>query len=91
MIGEEIVGVSLVWRFEVMVDGHCWVSLVVVVHGWVKSEVVGHCLVMCGVVGHFVEVAVAVAVECWEEEEGLEEGVVVSYLVGVEGSEGVGG
>ena len=24
-IGEEIVGVSLVWRFEVMVDGHCWV------------------------------------------------------------------
>ena len=70
MIGEEIVGVSLVWRFEVMVDGHCWVSLVVVVHGWVKSEVVGQCLVMCGVFGHFVEVAVAVAVGCWEEEEG---------------------
>ena len=67
VIGEEIVGVSLVWRFEVMVDGHCWVSLVVVVHGWVKSEVVGHCLVMC--VGHFGEVAVVA--ECWEEEEGV--------------------
>ena len=72
VIGEEIVGVSLVWRFEVMVDSHCWVSLVVVVHGWVKFEVVGHCLVMCGVVGHFVEVAVVV--ECWEEEEGEVEG-----------------
>ena len=68
VIGEEIVGVNLVWRFEVMVDGHCWVSLVVVVHGWVKSGVVGRCLVMCVVVGQFVEVAVAV--ECWEEEEG---------------------
>ena len=73
MIGEEIVGVSLVWRFEVKVDGHCWVSRGVVVHGWAKSEVVGHhCLVMCGVVGHFVEVAVVVG--CWEEEE--EEGEV---------------
>ena len=41
MSGEEIVGVSLVWSFEVMVDGHCWVSLGVVVHGWVKSGVVG--------------------------------------------------
>ena len=30
MIGEEIVGVSLVWRFEVMVDGHCWVMFGVV-------------------------------------------------------------
>ena len=68
MSGEEIVGVSLVWRFEVMVDGHCWVSLGVVVHGLVKSGAVGRCLVMCVVVGHFVEVAVAV--ECWEEEEG---------------------
>ena len=47
MIGEEIVGVSLVWRFEVKVDGHCWVSRGVVVHGWAKYEVVGHCLVMC--------------------------------------------
>ena len=67
MIGEEIVGVSLVWRFEVKVDGHCWVSRGVVVHGWAKYEVFGHCLVMCGVVGHFVEVAVVVG--CWEEEE----------------------
>ena len=58
VIGEEIVGVSLVWSFEVMVDGHCWVSLGVVVLG----------LVMCGVVGHSVE-KVAVTVECWEEEE----------------------
>ena len=58
MIGEEIVGVSLVWRFEVMIDGHCWVSL----------GVGGHGLVMCVVVGHFVEVAVVVG--CWEEEEG---------------------
>ena len=57
MSGEEIVGVSLVWSFEVMVDGHCWVSLVVVVRG----------LVMCVVVGHSVEVAVAV--ECLGEEE----------------------
>ena len=57
VIGEEIVGVSLVWRFEVMIDGHCWVSL----------GVVGHGLVMCVVVGHFVEVAVVV--ECLGEEE----------------------
>ena len=62
----------LVWRFEVMVDGHCWGSLVVVVHGWVKFGVVGRYLVMCGVVGHFVEVAVVA--ECWEEEEGEVEG-----------------
>ena len=68
MIGEGSVGVSFEWSFEVMVDGHCWVSLGAVVHGWVKSGVVGRCLVMCVVVGHFVEVAVAV--ECWEEEEG---------------------
>ena len=67
VIGEESVGVWLVWRFEVMVDGHCWVSLVVVVHGWVKFGVVGRCFVMCGVVGHFVEVAVVA--EYWEEEE----------------------
>ena len=72
MIGEENVGVSLVWRFEVMVDGHCWVSRGVVVHGWVKAGMVGHCLVMVGVDGHFVEVAVIV--ECWEEEEGEVEG-----------------
>ena len=44
MIGEEIVGVSLV----------------VVVHDWVKAGMVGHCLVMCVVVGHFEEVAVVV-------------------------------
>ena len=43
MIGEGSVGVSLVWRFEVMVDGHCWVSLGVVVHGWVKSGVAVEC------------------------------------------------
>ena len=84
MIGEEIVVVVLVWRFEVMIDGHCWVSL----------GVGGQGLVMCVVVGHFVEVAVVV--ECWEEEEEEVEGdweeeeVVVSYLVGVEGSGGVG-
>ena len=58
VIGEEIVGVSLVWRFEVMVDGHCWVSL----------GVVGNCWVMCGVVGHSEE-AVTVVVESWGEEE----------------------
>ena len=58
MSGEEIVEVSLVWSFEVMVDGHCWVSL----------GVVGRCLVMCGVVGHSVE-EVAVVVESWGEEE----------------------
>ena len=40
------------------------------VHGWVKAGMVGHCLVMCVVVGHFVEVAVVV--ECWREEEGVE-------------------
>ena len=56
VIGEEIVGVSLVWRFEVMIDGHCWVSLGVGGHDWVKAGVVGRCLVMCVVVGHFVEV-----------------------------------
>ena len=67
VIGEEIVGGSLVWRFEVMVDGHYGVSLGVVVHGWVKAGIVGHCLVMVEVGGHFVEVAVVV--ECWEEEE----------------------
>ena len=74
MIGEEIVGVSLG----------------VVGHGWVKAGIVGHCLVMMfGVGGHFVEVAVIV--ECWEEEEeGFEEEVVVSYLVGVEESGGGG-
>ena len=38
MIGEEIVGVSLVWRFEVKVDGHCWVRLGVV--GYSEEEVV---------------------------------------------------
>ena len=68
MIGEEIVGVSLVWSFEVMVDGHCWVSFGVVVRGWVMSGVVHCCLVMCGVVGHSEE-EVVVAVECWVEEE----------------------
>ena len=68
MIGEGIVGVSLVWSVEVMFDGHCWVSLGVVVHGWVKAGMVGHCLVMCVVVGYFGEVAVIA--ECWEEEEG---------------------
>ena len=52
MIGEGIVGVSLV----------------VVGRGWVMSGVVGCCLVMCGVVGHSEE-EVAVAVECWVEEE----------------------
>ena len=90
MIGEGIVGVSLVWSVEVMVDDHWWVSRGVVVHGWVEGGMVGHCLVMCVVVCHFVEVVVVV--ECWEEEEGVsfEEEVVVSYLVGVEGSGGVG-
>ena len=68
VIGEEIVGVSLVWSFEVMVDGHCWVSFGVVVRGWVMSGDVGCCVVMCGVVGHFGK-EVVVAVECWEEEE----------------------
>ena len=58
MIGEGSVGVSLEWSFEVMVDGHCWVS----------RGVVDYCWVMCGVVGHSEEVAVVV--ECWEEEEG---------------------
>ena len=67
VIGEEIVGVSLGWSVEVMVDGHGWVSLGFAVRGWVMSGVVGRCLVMCVVVGHSVEVAVAV--ECWEEEE----------------------
>ena len=52
MIGEGIVGVSLV----------------VVGRGWVMSGVVDCCLVMCGVVGHSEE-EVAVAVECWVEEE----------------------
>ena len=52
MIGEEIVGVSLVWRFEVMVDGHCWVMFGVVGYCWVRFEV-----------GHFREEAV-VAVDC---------------------------
>ena len=68
VIGEEIVGVCLVWRFEVMVDGHCWVSVGVVVRGWVMSGVVGCCLGMCGVVGHSEE-EVVVTVECWEENE----------------------
>ena len=78
VIGEEIVGVSLR----------------VADHGWVKVGIVGHCLVMVGFDGRFVEVAVVV--ECWEEEEEEVEGdweeeeVVVSYLVGVEGSGGVG-
>ena len=63
------------------------------VHGWVKVGIVGHCLVMVGFDGRL---EVAVVVECWEEEEGEVEGdweeeeVVVSYLVGVEGSGGVG-
>ena len=78
VIGEEIVGVSLG----------------VADHGWVKVGIVGHCLVMVEFDGRFVEVAVVV--ECWEEEEEVEgdweeEEVVVSYLVGVEGSGGVGG
>ena len=78
MIGEGIVGVSLG----------------VADHGWVKFGIVGHCLVMVEFDGCFVEVAVVV--ECWEEEEEVEgdweeEEVVVSYLVGVEGSGGVGG
>ena len=67
MIGEGSVGVSLEWSVEVMFDGHGWVSLRFVGCGWVMSGVVGRCLVMCVVVGHSVEVAVAV--ECWEEEE----------------------
>ena len=50
VIGEGIVGVSLVWSVEVM------------------SGVVGCWWVMCGVVGHSEE-EVAVAVECWGEEE----------------------
>ena len=59
-----------------------------------KVGIVDHCLVMVGIDGRFVEVAVVV--ECWEEEEEVEgdweeEEVVVSYLVGVEGSGGVGG
>ena len=54
-----------------------------------KVGIVGHCLVMVRVAGHFVEVAVVV--ECWEEEEvDFEEVVVVSYLVGVVESGGVG-
>ena len=69
-------------------------SLGIAGHGWVKAGIVGRCLVMVRIDGHFVEVAVVV--ECWEEEEGEVEGdweeeeVVVSYLVGVEGSGGVG-
>ena len=53
VIGEEIVGVSLVFGG----------------HGWVKAGVVGRCLVMCVVVGHFVEVAVVVECLGEEEEE----------------------
>ena len=78
VIDEESVGVSLEWSFEGMVDGHCWVMFGVVGYcwvrfgvvgrGWVMSGVVGCCLVMCGVVGHSEE-EVAVAVECWVEEE----------------------
>ena len=30
VIAEESVGVCFVWRFEVMVDGHCWVMFGVV-------------------------------------------------------------
>ena len=78
VIGEEIVGVSLG----------------VADHGWVKVGIVGHCLVMEKFDGRFVGVAVVVG--WWEEEEEVEgdweeEEVVVSYLVGVEGSGGVGG
>ena len=68
MIGEGSVGVSREWNVEVMFDGHCWVSLGVVGRGWVMSGVISCCLVMCGVVGHSEE-EVAVAVECWVEEE----------------------
>ena len=49
-------------------EGTVGVSLVVGGRGWVMSGVVGCCLVMCGVVGHSEE-EVAVAVECWVEEE----------------------
>ena len=51
-----------------MVDGHCWVMVGFVGHGWVMFGVVGYWWVMFGVVGHSEE-EVAVAVECWEEEE----------------------
>ena len=56
------------WSEGVIGEGIVGVSLVVVGRGWVMSGVVGCCLVMCGVVGHSEE-EVAVAVECWVEEE----------------------
>ena len=58
VIGKGSVGVSCEWSLEGMIGGRCWVM----------SGVVGCCWVMCGVVGHSEE-EVAVAVECWVEEE----------------------
>ena len=62
VIDEESFGVSLVWSFEGMVDGHCWVMFGVVGYCWVRFGVVGHGWVIFEV-GHFGEEAV-VAVDC---------------------------